>query len=136
MQGHSDTPFSSWKQKVKSYVKGTIPVPGRRKRFLSPEMEICIQEICAKNLVKITLILLSYFFTIYYPSPNSCVLSILQKFVVLCQMCNSFLLWTFLQIFIVLWRNPCTWKNWVKCVRSSPINLCSVSFILGSSWRS
>lgn len=136
MQGHSDTPFSSWKQKVKSYVKGTIPVPGRRKRFLSPEMEICIQEICAKNLVKITLILLGYF-TIYYPSPNSYVLSILQKFVVsLSKICKSFPLWTFLRIFIVLWRNPCTWKNWVKCVHSSPINLCSVSLILGSSWRS
>ena len=37
-EGHSDLPFSSWKQKMKLLFKRASPYTRRKEAFLSPEM--------------------------------------------------------------------------------------------------
>ena len=45
---------------------------------------------------------------------------------------TSFLLWTLLWVFILLWRLPCTCKNSIRCVHFSPVNLCQFNFLTQS----
>ena len=48
----------------------------------------------------------------------------------LCLRYKSFLFWSLLQVFILMWRLPHTHKNLINCVCFSPINLpLSVSFL-------
>lgn len=71
----------SLKQVKRSHVKGALPVPGRRKTFLSPEMRIWGKEIYT-NKPDWTNPYLTIFSPFSTPRPNSSVLPIFHKCIV------------------------------------------------------
>lgn len=126
VQGHSDSPFSSWKQEIKLPCDRYPPCTRRKEDILiTKDEDFGAYKSVQTNLVKLTLIFLfvSSFTT---PGPNLFVWSILHKFIVCLKGIKSFLFWSLLWVFILLWRVQFTCKTGMF----SPVNLSSIIFIL------
>lgn len=106
--------LSSWKQEIKLPSEKYPPYNRRKEDILiTGDREFGAKKSVQKYPVKLTLIfpVISSPFTT--PGPNPSVLSIIHKFIV-CKKVQSFLLWSVLQVFILLCRLPSTCKILIK----------------------
>lgn len=100
-----------WNKSLTFYVEGPLSVLGGKKAFLLQEMgDLGLRRLCKQILLNQ---LLSFcFFITYYPSPGPLVLSVLRVFIIsLSQKYKSFMFWSLLWVFILLWRLTYIHKN-------------------------
>lgn len=125
-ENHSHSSFYPWNQEIK-FLCGKCPPYTRKKDdiLITREGESRPREIYTDSII--TLNLLTFLITSLQctaPNPNPFVLSILHKLIIsLSKKYKSFLLWSFLWIFILLGRLPYTHKNVIKMVCFSTMNL-------------
>ena len=116
-------------------MKGTFPIAGGRKTFLSAEAGTGGWESCTNKSYDSNpyLAIISSPLTISAPHPL-CLVNSSQIYHV-SKMCKSFRLWSLLQVFILLWQLLCICQSLRKCVCFSPVNLFYVSLTFRPSQR-
>lgn len=103
-------PFSSWNMEIKLPYEGALPVLGGRKTLLSPEMGNQGKKSAQTSWDEP---LSSWSFLHNWPPP--CLGSLSERY-------KSFLLWSLLQVCVLLGRFSCACKN-MKPVCLSPVSL-------------
>ena len=120
VQGYSDSCFSSWKQEIKISYERYPPCPRRKEDIpTTGDREFGAEKFVQTNLVEPILIFLVTSLPFSIPAPNPFVFTILHNFIISSsKRSKSFLLWSHLQDFLLLWRHPCIHKKkkLIKCI--------------------
>lgn len=115
----------SWKQEISLSCERYHPSTRRKECILTThDRKFGSEKLLQTNLVKLTLIFLVTSSPFTTPNQNPFVLTIHHKYIVsLSKRCKSFLLWSLLLVFILLWRLPCTCTNLIKFICFYSVNL-------------